>query len=102
MRTRNCSRREAGGATPHLVKGPESDPVGRYHAIDRRLEIFHFDRLDQMFRKACFETFLDVAIHSENADLDSGNVRDRAELTHQFNPSSVRQSDIADEKIEGT
>src|SRR5205814_7462511 len=96
VRISNCSRRPLGDAT--LRRLPLQRCRG-YHPVDRRFEIFHFHRFDEMLGKSGFHAFRDVAVHSESADRNSGNSRNRAKISHQLCPSAVGQRDVADEQV---
>src|ERR1051325_3784071 len=68
--------------------------------LDSGFEFLQLDRFGEMLGKSGLQTSFDITVMAEAADRDSRNLRDGAQLHHQFHPGSIRKGNIANEQIE--
>ena len=68
--------------------------------FNRGFEFFEVYGFHQMFRKACLDTVLNIAVHPEAADRDASYSRFCPQMGHEFQATAIRQANIADEEIE--
>src|SRR5262245_6543132 len=95
-------RKDTAKAVGLLSKAALKDDLrcGRCHVatkrpLDSRLKLIQLDRFGEMLGKAGMQTSFDIAVMAETADRDSRNLRDCAQLHHQFHSRSIRKGDIA-------
>src|SRR5207249_5737734 len=68
--------------------------------LNQGVELIQVNRLYQVMLESCLVAFTDIVFHPETGESDCQKRPRGVELLHQIDPSSIRQSQIADEHVE--